>query len=239
MARLSRLFLFTLIVITASAAQAQLRKPTPAEQKALDHYAAVMNKVLDQFQSDDWDEHVDYTIDDDVSVAPNAGTPLDVNELMQRSYNVRRGSARFNTKIMPLMQKLMQESDVSAKAKLGHQVQGLMHVRVDVHFNRTNIGDIAPPPPGNHGLQIPGAAFAYKINNDVPDPGTSAYLLAFGNWHPLKWDAEQGWYHFVFAHPQNTPFIENIEIRIHGADDRVQELLHAIDWNEVNQALTR
>jgi hypothetical protein len=40
------------------------------------------------------------------------------------------------------------------------------------------------------------------------------------------------------VHPPNSPFIENIEIRIYGADDRIQELLHKIDWKQINAALT-
>ena len=63
--------------------------------------------------------------------------------------------------------------------------------------------------------------------------------MAFGDWSPLHWDADHGWYNFAFKHPQNSAFIENVEIRIGGADDRIQQLIRAIDWRQVNTAMTR
>jgi hypothetical protein len=36
----------------------------------------------------------------------------------------------------------------------------------------------------------------------------------------------------------HTPAIENIEIKMEGSPDRIQELLHSVDWKRVNQALT-
>jgi len=130
------------------------------------------------------------------------------------------------------------ETDPAKKAAITKGIPDLMHVRVEVHFNRESIGDINPPPPQNPDLHIPGTAFAYKTAANPTSHGV-AFVLAFGNWAPLKWDAEHRWYRFKFAHPQNTPFIENIEIGIYGAPDRVEELLHKIDWKQVNDALTR
>jgi hypothetical protein len=226
-----------MVLAVATASAAPLRKPNAAEQQVLQKYRDAINKLLDQFQSDDWDENVDFAVDDDVNVHPDSGRPLDVDELMQRTYRVRYQSERFNKLILPVLTKVQEEPDPFKKGEIAKPVQELNSLQVEVHFNIENLG-INPAPGSNHDLHIPGAAMAYKISDNALSHG-SAYVLAFGNWQPLKWDADHGWYHFRFAHPQNTPYIENIEIRIFGADDRIQELFHTIDWNQVNAALTR
>ncbi len=217
---------------------AELRKPNPAEQTAIDKYNKVMTGVLDEFRSDDWDESVDYALDDPYVNPNDPGVPLDINELMERTYSARQGGSRFSSLVQPLIDKMMQEQDMTAKMKAGASVQDLTHVKVSVHFNRANLGSIDPPPAQNHDLQIPGTAFAYKTKDNPTNHG-SAFVLAFGDWKSAKWDAENNWYHFKFAHAQNTPYIENIQVEIFGADDRIQQLLHSIDWQTVNQALTR
>lgn len=223
----------------AVAANAQLRDPDPKEKEVLAKYRTVVNEILDQFRSDDWDETVDYEVGDDVSVAPNADRPLDVNEMFQRSYNLRPGSQRYTSKILPSLQKLQETQNISEKQKLGKEIQKFMHLRVEVHFNVANVGDIEPPPSQNTDLKIAGAAFAYKTKNNVTNADSAAAILAFGNWQPVKWDAEHGWYHFHFVHLVNTPYIENVVVNLYGASDRIDELLHSIDWKRVNDALTR
>ena len=227
--------LVTLFLAT-TLAHAELRPPTPAEKKVVENFVSVMNKVLDQFQSDDWDEKVEYTIDDFAVNTSDPGVPLDIDEMMQRTYDVHPGSARFQNLIAPKMAGL-DSPDMQEKVKAGRAIQDLMHVTVMVHFNR-NSGGVNPPPNKNKDLQIQGAAYSYKINNNVTSHG-AAYILLFGNWHAAKWSDSEGGYRFTFAHKQLTPYIENAVIEIYGADDRIQELLHKIDWNEVNNALTR
>src|SRR5262245_56418594 len=82
---------------------ANLRPPTAAEKQVLEKYESVINKTLDQFQSDDWDENVDYSVNDDVAVSTNTGRPLDVDEMFQRTYHVRNGSERWNRVVGPRM----------------------------------------------------------------------------------------------------------------------------------------
>ena len=62
------------------ASEGGLRDPNPQERQILTHYREVIGKVLDQFQSDDWEEKIDYEITDDVSVSGDPDVPLDVNE---------------------------------------------------------------------------------------------------------------------------------------------------------------
>jgi hypothetical protein len=224
-------------LLCVAPAFAELRPPTPAEQQTLQKYEAVINKILDQFQGDDWDENVDYSVGDDVSVGANPGCPLDVDQMFQRTYHVRNGSERWNRVVMPQMEKLQSESDMSKKMAIGKALQALTSVEVEVHFN--SAVSIDAPPPGSKGyFQVPGAAMAYHATTNPFNHG-SAYVLLFGNWQGLKWDADNSAYHFHYAHPQNTPFIENVVIQIYGADDRIQELLNKIDWNSVNAGITR
>jgi hypothetical protein len=225
------------VCLIAPAFGAKLRPPTPAEQQVLKKYEGVINKTLDQFQSDDWDENVDYAINEDVVVGMDTGRPLDVDEMFQRTYRVRNGSERWNQVVGPQMAKLQEEPDMSKKMAIGQALQALNSVEVEVHFNSAVSID-APPPGGKSYIQVPGTAMAYHATANPYTHG-AAYVLLFGNWQGLKYSAEHNAYQFHFAHPQNTPFIENIVIQIYGADDRIQELLKKIDWNAVNEGVTK
>lgn len=228
--------LVVLALITPAFA-GQLRPPTPAEQQVLQKYENVINKTLDQFQSDDWDENVDYSVNDDVAVAPDSGRPLDVDEMFQRTYRVRNGSDRWNRVVGPQMENLQNEPDMSKKMAIGQSVQALTSVEVEVHFN--SMVSIDAPPPGSKGyMQVPGTVMAYHATTNPFNHG-SAYVLLFGNWQGTKWEAGKTAYSFHFAHPQNTAYIENVVIQIYGADDRIQQLLKAVDWNSVNTGLTK
>jgi hypothetical protein len=227
-----------LILCLARAGMAEkLRPANPAEEKVIAQYSSVMTHILDQMLTDDWQEEEGkrYTFDD-VLVNSEPDRPLDVNCLLERRYDARADSERFRRVLAPLMEKMEQQSDVEAKARIGSQVQALMHLAVSVHFNRTNVG-IDPALSQNRDLGIPGVDRTYKVRDDSFGHG-SAYVLLFGNWQRARWDADNGWLHFVFAHPNGTPYIENIEIRLYGADDRIQEMLHMIDWKQVNEAMT-
>jgi hypothetical protein len=226
-----------LMASVAGVAFADLRPPTTAEKQVLEKYEGVINKILDQFQSDDWDENVDHAVSEDASVAPNRGRPLDVDEMFQRTYRVRNGSDRWNRVVGPQMAKLQEEPDMARKMAIGQALQALNAVEVEVHFNSAVSID-APPPGSKTYIQVPGTAMAYHATTNPFNHG-SAYVLLFGNWQGAKWDADNTAYPFHFAHPQNTPFIENVVIQIYGADDRIQELLKKIDWNVVNTGLMK
>jgi hypothetical protein len=214
----------------------KLRPANAAEDRAITRYNAVMTHLLDQFLTGDWEENEGdrYTFDG-VLVNSESDRPLDVNCLLERTYTVRTNSERFNKILAPLMEKLEQEPTPEGKQKIGRQLQALMHLKVSVHFNRTNVSLDPGPKPDSY-LGISGIDRTYKTNDASQGEG-SAYVLLFGNWQNAKWMANDGW--LRFAHPNGTPYIENIEIRLYGADDRIQELLHSIDWKQVNEAMTR
>ena len=233
--RLAVLVCSIALCATSVRAQDDDRAPTPAEAKVLERYNTVMTGILDAFTSPDWRENDGqrYTLDD-ARVHLNSGRPLDITAFLGRAYDVQDGSARFQ-KIMPLVQQLQAEQDMKAKMKIGAEIQDMMHLAVDVHFNWRSV-TVKPAPSQNQDLKIPGVALAYKVDDDSHAHGT-AYVLLFGDWKKAKWDAENGWLSFPFAHPDNTPYIENIVVQLWGADDRIQELLKTIHWSEVNTAL--
>jgi len=234
------------------------RPPTPQERKVLDNYSNVIEKILAQFRDDDWEENVDRSLAN-VEVNPNSERPLDLNAIVQRTYDVRGSSDRYKEQILPLVKQMVQSQDLDEKKALNQQIQDLMHVQVQVRLNQPHI-EVVPVPRGsggpvakndaaessdtqspdgqNNDLQIPGTALAYKINNTAYASGT-AYVLLFGDVKALTWNPEHNWFDYKFAHPPGTPFIENVEFRIYGADNRIQQLLHVVDWQEVNNALTR
>ncbi|HVN18982.1 MAG TPA: hypothetical protein VMU05_09425 [Dongiaceae bacterium] len=225
------------IALAAAAAgqEGNLRDPNPQERKILMQYREVIGKVLDQFQSDDWEEKIEYEITDDVSVSGDPDVPLDVNELIQRSYTIRPGSALYEKEVAPLAQKLTATSDPNEMARIAKQ-RKVTNLSVEVHFNRLCVGmDSAPSAASD--LHIPGTAAAYRIKPAKLGRGDAVVLL-FGSWKTATWNGDNGCERFKFKHAAHQPAIENVVIQMDGSPERIGELLKTVKWDAVNTALT-
>jgi hypothetical protein len=231
-----KLALMCAVVSTAMFGFYEKHKPTPAEQKALTKYVDTMNKVLDQFRSDDWDEKVDSTIEHP-TVSTFGDRPMDIDELLQRTYQVRQGSKRYQTLVLPRLQKLVVEKDVTKKQFEAAKIEDLQHLQVQVHFNMLVVPLITGPD-SKVDPKVPGTVFVHKDRNNPFSHGV-AYVLFFSKGKPGRWEEVNDVYRNFFVHKPDTPFIENVEVRIFGSEDRIRELLHKIDWKQVNTALTQ
>lgn len=231
--------MFATLMCTALSSTAfgfyQAHKPTPAEQKAIAKYTAVMNKVLDQFRSPDWDEKIDVTIDN-----PNVSTfgdrPMDIDQLLQRTYEVRKDSKRYKTLVLPRLQKVATEKDINKRQLETAEIEDLQHLQVQVHFNMLVVPMITGPDP-KVDPRIPGATFVHKDRNNPFSHGV-AYVLFFSSSKNGRWEEVNDVYRNFFVHKPDTPFIENVEVRIFGPEDRIKELLRKIDWRQVSNAFT-
>jgi len=212
-----------------------LRDPNPQERQILMHYREVIGKVLDQFQSDDWDEKVDYEITDDVSVSGDPDVPLDVNEMIQRSYTIRPGSILYQMEVAPLAEKLSATTDPSEMARLAKQ-RKVTNLTVEVHFNHLCVG-LDSAPAGGADLHVPGANAAYHVKPAKFGRGAAVVLL-FGNWKAATWSAENGCDRFKFKHAAHQPAIENVVIQMDGSPERIDQLLKSVKWDAVNSVLT-
>jgi hypothetical protein len=210
-------------------------KPTPDEQKALTKYVNVMNKVLDQFRSPDWDEKIDVTIENPM-VSTFGDRPMDIDQLLQRTYEIRKDSKRYKTLVEPRLEKLPTIKDVSKRQLEAAQIEDLQHLQVQVHFNMRVVPMITGPDP-KVDPKIPGATFVHMDRNNPFSHGV-AYVLFFSGTKNGRWEEANDVYRNFFVHQPDTPFIENVEVRIFGSEDRIKELLHKIDWRQVNNALT-
>ena len=220
---------------TLAAQEPHLRPPTAAENAVLNHYRDVIHAVLDTFQSDDWDQSVDYDVEDDVFVSGDPDVPLDINEMMQRTYTVRPGSDLFEREFAPILNRLNSTQDINEMQALSKQLK-MNKYSVEVHFNVLSVA-VKPPPGGNPDLHIPGVALAYRVDNAKFDKGTSVVLL-FGDWKSATWRPSDRMYRFHFKHAFRQPVIENVVIQLDGSPERIDELLHAVNWQRVNDALT-
>lgn len=212
------------------------RKATPEEHKAIEKYKLHMNKVLDQFRGPEWTEKVDFTLGETM-VNPGSDRPMDLTEVFQRTYEARKTSPRYKTLIVPMIRKAEKQKDPSDKHLQMARVEDLMHVQVRV-VNNVLVSTLHPGPVKQNAVKVPGAISAYKDENNPYGYG-AAYTLLFGNAKSARWDENAGYYYYHFVHPHDSPYIENIEIRIYGADDRIKQLLRTVDWREVNKALTQ
>ncbi|HET9838367.1 MAG TPA: hypothetical protein VFR84_09045 [Candidatus Angelobacter sp.] len=223
------------VAATAAFGFSAAHKPTPAEQKAITRYVDTMNKVLDQFRSPDWDEKIDVIIDN-----PNVSTfgdrPMDIDQFLQRTYEIRKDSKRYKTLVLPRLEKVAREKDINKKQLEAAETEDLQHLQVQVHFNMLVVPMITGPDP-KVDPKVPGANFVHKDRNNPFGHGV-AYVLFFSNGKPGRWEEVNDVYRNFFVHKPDTPFIENVEVRIFGPEDRIKELLHKIDWKQVNNALT-
>ena len=212
------------------------RKATPAEENAIAKYTQVMNKVLDHFRSPDWEEHIDATIEHPkINIMDDR--PFDIDEVLRRTYELRHNAKRYQTIIAPGLQKLSLIKDATQRDLQRAKLEDMQHLQVEARFNQWVVPLITPPDP-RHDPKIPGATFVHQ-DRDNPFNHGVAYVLFFSNGRLGKWDDTNSVYRNVFVHKPNTPYIENVEIRIYGAEDRIKELLRTIDWKQVNLALTQ
>ena len=228
-ARLLGVCLTAAMFCAASYAQSPLREPTPAEKKVLEQYTNVIRPFLDSFESDDWDSNVDFDVDDNVLVSNANEYPLDVDELIQRSYTVKKDSPLYQREVAPFLAK-MQQMSPSEMAQAGKKLK-MLRLEVQVHFNRAAAETDART---KAQLQVAGAAYSY-VTEDSEDKRSQTVVVLFGDWKSAK--AQENGLTFHFKHPAHTPVIENIVVQLHGSPDRIRELLKSADWKSVNGAL--
>jgi len=222
------------LLASVATASAETRDLTPAERALVDRFSSVVGGLLDLFRSDDWVEKIDYTLEDP-STAVKPQTPLQVGAL-ERTYNARPGSRRWNALLAPHAQVVTGgEAAPQAMAQAGRAMQPLMHVHVSATFNtRFSALDLEHDPE----LKIEGVTRALR------DPRPTRYaepgvVLLFSDAAAGRWVRADGGLRFDFANAPGAVVIENVEIRISGAKDRVDELLRDIDWRRVDAALGR
>lgn len=242
-----------IVSIAVTAAAQSRRPPTPAETTVLARFIDTMKPILDRFADENWQVKNDgFPADPSgFSISIKAGVPLDDCIGGDRTWGVPPGSPRFKSRLKPLFDraqaltealaaKYKAGQDATAEAKelerLHDQIKAGSEVALEVCANSPIVEAAAL-----HSAQpsvVPGA-MARRVDGacgvDVPN----CYVFAFGDWSSARLNAADKLYDFHFVHPPASPYLENIVIKLHGADDRIQEMLKAVDWTRVNDALTK
>jgi hypothetical protein len=250
-ARLDIRVVVALIALASAvvAAGQSRREPTADEAKVLTRFIGAVASVAGPFADENW-EVTGGTFPEDPShetISIRARVPLDDCIGGDRTWKVRNGSPRFNARLKPLYEraqtltdglvaKYQAGKDASADTKeierVHQQIKSANEVTMDVCGNSPNIEPAALARDTPSLLQ--GVA-AHKVTPDVcGDAATTCYVLVYGDWQTARTSGERYGFHFV--HPAASPYLENIVIRLHGADDRLQEMLKA-DWTRVGAAL--
>jgi hypothetical protein len=239
----------TALVSTMVAAAQSRRDPTVDEAKVLTRFYSAITSVIGPFADENW-EVSGGTLPEDAShesISVRPRVPLDDCIGGDRAWTVRNGSPRFNARLKPLydraqtlagalLAKYQAGADATADKneidRVHQQIKSEREVTMNVCGNSPNV-EAAALAPGAPSL-LPGVA-AHKLTPDAcGDSATACYVLVYGDWQSAR--ASGARYDFHFAHPAASPYLENIVIRLHGADDRVQEMLKA-DWARVGAAL--
>jgi hypothetical protein len=232
--RTLRLTAFLSIVLACLAAVpclAEKRPPTPAERAMLNNYRDVIHRILDSFANDDWQRvtTTEYDLDDDVLISSDPDVPLDVDELIQRTYRVRPGSEYYNRVYGPAIEKMEAITDMNEKVKIAKQLEP-MELTVMIHFNRA-FASVDADPSAREKLTVAGPAMAWRSRSDR----NLNVTLLYGDWASAARAQDGLKYHF--KRKGRYPAIENIEIEISGTPSRIDELLRTIDWKQPNSGL--
>lgn len=207
-------------------AQNNLREPNATERQVLEKYRDAIHTVLDSIDSEDWDTTTDFDVDDNVLVSSDPDVPLDVDELIQCSYTVKKDSPLYQREVAPFLAKMQQMSPMEM-AQAGKKLK-MLRLEVQVHFNRAAADRDAR---NKTQLQTPGAAYSY-VTEESEDKRSQTVVLLFGDWKSAQQRGDDIKFHF--KHPAHTPVIENVVIQMQGSPERIRELLRTVDWKKVN-----
>lgn len=246
--RVQTLILFVCMSVFAHAQSD--RSPNAQELAVIKKAQNVVEPFIDSFQNGDWQKQ-DGGADEEqyLSVQKYPDVPMGVAPFNDWHFVVRPNSKYFNQTIKPLYDKLTTlsatytDDNVKQEVEIGKQLKKLTDIYVEVFVDQKNLPYRFQK--GSTGdLNIPGTAYAYKETDPNKTIGTqidgiSNYVLAFGDWNNSVADKNLGVYQFKFQHPKGSPYIENIVIRISGNDERIHQLLTTLDWNKMNDALTK
>jgi hypothetical protein len=229
-------FLAVFACAAAVPCRAEKRPPTAAERAMLTNYRNIIHGILDSFGNDDWArvETTEYDLDDDVEVSSDPDVPLDVDELIQRTYRVRPGSDYYNRVYAPAIEKMEATDDMNEKLKIARQLEK-SEVTIMVHFNRAGVS-MDGQPSMREKLNIAGPAMAWRTQDGHDQKSVSVGLL-YGDWASAAKSGDDLKYRF--KRKGRYPAIENIWIEISGTPSRIDQLLHTIDWKQPNAALAQ
>jgi hypothetical protein len=244
-----RIQTFILFVCLAATAHAQSnRSPNTAELAAIKKAQDIVTPFINSFENDNWEKKDGGVVEEEyLSVQEKPDVVMGIAPFNDWHFFVRMNSPYFDAHIKPLYDQITtltatySESNTQKAVEIGKQLKKLTDIYVEVFVNLKNLPDRIQKGSTND-LNIPGTAYAYK---ETPDKtigtqieGINSYVLAFGDWSTAVLNKNYGAYDFKFLHKNGTPYIENIVIRISGNDERIHELFQ-LDWNKINDALTR
>ncbi|HKF45843.1 MAG TPA: hypothetical protein VKB38_00700 [Terracidiphilus sp.] len=234
--RLTVLLSLVLACVAAAPCRAEKRPPTAPERAMLNNYRDVIHRILDSFENDDWTRvtTTEYDLDDDVLVSSDPDVPLDVDELIQRTYRVRPGSDYYNRVYMPAIEKMEATDDMKEKVKIAKTLE-VSEVTIMVHFNRAGVsldGDSST----REKLNLAGPSMAFRTPNGHDQKSVAVELL-YGDWASAA--KSGGDLKYRFKRKGRYPAIENIWIEISGTPSRIDEMLRNLDWKQPNTGLTQ
>jgi hypothetical protein len=239
-----------MLALVASAAQSR-RAPTRDEAQVLTRFITAITSTVDPFSDANWQVDGGTFPKDasDASMSVHPQLPLDDCIGGDRTWSIRPNSPLFNARLFPLYERVKSLSEAMG-AKLGagqnasaetqeiqrinKQIKSVNKVTIDVCGNSPSIE--APALALETPSLLPGV-IAHRVSPDVCGSDVAAcYVLVYGDWKSARPSPSRDRDTYRFVNPPGSPYLENIVIRLKGADDRIQEMLKA-DWARVAQAL--
>jgi hypothetical protein len=236
------------------AQRTECRPPTAQESEALHRAASALRTAIEGPVSS-----VGWILDSrndqgplSVAAAPNPKRPLmtcspifDVKFVMSPSHprhaefeaQIAKGRDAMTRWVSACLNTRSKDCEVRpADAEIGIRATSATRITIRVTENEPYMRD--PATDEIHKIAAPeGVAVAWQSAVDNYEQDTN---LCFGDWKPGDvFATSRREMLFPFVHPVQTPFIENLCVRLHSGAGIVDGILNAVRWSGLNAALTK
>jgi hypothetical protein len=246
-----RIQTLVLFVCIGTLARAQSdRTPNAAELPVIKKIQNAVTPLINSFENNDWQKEGGGTDEEQyLSVQKHPNVPLGVAPFNDWHFTVKPNSPYFNAHIKSLYDKITTltatytDDNVKQELEIGKQLKKLTDIYVEIFVNLNSLPYKIQKGSVND-LNVAGTAYAYKETDENKMIGTridgiNSYALAFGDWNSAVSNKNNDMYDYKFLHAPGTPYIENVVIRISGNDERIHQLLTTLNWNKINDGLTK
>lgn len=223
--------------ISPLASAQSLRAPTPAEKAALQKVVNALSLITNSFNDSYW-ETAENNFDPELYVPAGARPQCGIGYTIK--LRLKKDSPEYHKLLDPLLAYLKSaKPDYEKIVAMSKNLQKRSIVIIDIELNSEAIG-FGTGSKQSKQLNVAGASKAFiEAGDNNNSSNNGAYVLAFGNWKNAKYDADNEAFRFRFTHPPQTPYIENVTLRMGGDDDKIQEMMRDADWNSLNTALAK
>jgi hypothetical protein len=224
--------------VAVARAADECRPPTAQEKRALDKLSTALTKTVESsLVAQDWQVDSRGTAFDALLTVASKPAPRPIfvcsgEFKLQLSLDPSKGRGKD---LAEQAERYSKEGTTEGASKMFHAV-ALGKLEIRTNSNGMYLGQQLHYVTR---LSVGGVPLAYRLttppSNAGDDPSVET-VLCFGDWSRFTSDR---YVPYPFAHAAGAPYIENACVQIKGLPETVDPILKSIDWQPLNDALTK